>query len=475
MTDGVVVTTARALVSSRLLGAPAPIVVLRLIRGLFRGGTNLCTLPATAAARWPERTAIIDDDGALSYRELQAKTEALARELVDGGNGPGEAVGVMCRNGRDFATALFAAALVGADVVLVNTEFRTNALADALSAHQVTTMFCDNEFAEQIRAAGPSVRVIEPATVQIQPDAPRPHVVESGRLILLTSGTTGKPKGVPRMPALGQGERTTARRAGCRVATISIAALTGVLVQAPHWGWSADRTMGLFAAFLATGVVFGVRCRTHAVPLIEGAIVRNRLFLAANLANLIFNTAFGIFLLSVTIWCQNVWYYSALKSGFAIAPGPLMVPIVAVLTIPLVRALGVRQVCVIGALIFAGSAIWIVNTETPHPRIRSVSAAYPDTGRFRLCTDRDHTDGYGRGGTPAVARSDRVGSYQCGRQIASNFGVAILVTVIGAQFLSSHLEHQINISWRIVGALALISALACLCLPGRNSTPTPAT
>ena len=181
MTDGVVATTARALVSSRLLSAPTPIALLRLIREVVRGGTNLSTLPAVAAARWPDRTAIIDDDGALTYRELQAKTEALAHELVRGGAGPGEAVGIMCRNGRGFAVSVFAAALVGADVVLVNTEFRTNALADALSTHQVTTMFCDNEFADQIQDAGPSVRVIDPESVQIRPDGPRPHVVESGR------------------------------------------------------------------------------------------------------------------------------------------------------------------------------------------------------------------------------------------------------------------------------------------------------
>lgn len=139
MTDGVVATTARALVSSRLLSVPTPIAVLRLIREVYRGGTNLSTLLAVAAARWPDRTAIIDDDGALSYRELQSKTEALAHELVRDGAGPGEAVGIMCRNGRDFAGSVFAAALVGADVVLVNTEFRATALATALGSHQVRT------------------------------------------------------------------------------------------------------------------------------------------------------------------------------------------------------------------------------------------------------------------------------------------------------------------------------------------------
>ena len=63
----------------------------------------------------------------------------------------------MCRNGRGFVAAVFAAALVGADVVLVNTDFRTDALAAALSAHQITTMIADNEFGERVRTADESV------------------------------------------------------------------------------------------------------------------------------------------------------------------------------------------------------------------------------------------------------------------------------------------------------------------------------
>jgi acyl-CoA synthetase (AMP-forming)/AMP-acid ligase II len=205
MTDGVVATAARALVSSGLLSVPGPVGVLRLIREVYRGGTNLSTLLAVAVARWPDRTAIIDDDGALSYRDLQSKTESLAWELSRAGAGTGEAVGIMCRNGRDFAAAVFAAGLIGADVVLVNTEFRTNALAGALGTHQIRTMLCDSEFAQQIRDADESITVIEPATVQAEQGAPRPKVVASGRIVLLTSGTTGVPKGVPRSPRMSSG------------------------------------------------------------------------------------------------------------------------------------------------------------------------------------------------------------------------------------------------------------------------------
>ncbi len=202
MTGSVVATAARALVSSGLLSPLSPVAGFRLIREARRGGTNPYTLLAVTAARWPNRAAIIDDDGVLSYRELELETESLARELSGDGVGPGQAVGIMCRNGRGFVEAVFGAALVGADVVLVNTDFRIDALAAALSAHQITTMVTDNEFAERVQAADESVVIVDRATVKAHEDDARPAVAAPGRIVLLTSGTTGKPKGVPRTPQL---------------------------------------------------------------------------------------------------------------------------------------------------------------------------------------------------------------------------------------------------------------------------------
>lgn len=202
MTDSVIATAARALLRSRLLSPPSPVAGFRLLREARRGGTNPYTLLAVTAARWPHRGAIVDDDGALSYGELQAETESLARRLFDHGAGPGQAVGIMCRNGRGFLKGFFAASVVGADVVLVNTEFRTDALAAAVSAHRITTIVADDEFAERVSAADRSVVVVDPATFRARPGGSRPDVTAPGRIILLTSGTTGKPKGVPRTPQL---------------------------------------------------------------------------------------------------------------------------------------------------------------------------------------------------------------------------------------------------------------------------------
>src|SRR5690349_5006394 len=153
MTERVTATAARALLRSRLLSPPSPAALVRLIGEVGRAGTNPYTLLAVAAERWPNRMAIVDDDGAVTYRQLQVDTEALASQLLDEGVAPGQAVGIMCRNGRGFLRAVFATALVGADIVLVNTDFQSDALAAALSGHEIEMIVADAEFAARVRAA----------------------------------------------------------------------------------------------------------------------------------------------------------------------------------------------------------------------------------------------------------------------------------------------------------------------------------
>jgi acyl-CoA synthetase (AMP-forming)/AMP-acid ligase II len=198
-----VTTAARTLLRTRLLTPSGPAALFRLVREARRAGQNPFTLLAVTAARWPGRTALIDDDGIFSYRDLRSRTESLAHELYRHGIGPGQAVGILCRNGHSFIEAMFAAALVGADIVPLNTDFGTDALAAAVSAHQITTIICEQESTEQARAAGEAITVIDPATVTTREHDLRPPVAAPGRVIILTAGTTGTPKGVPRTSHIG--------------------------------------------------------------------------------------------------------------------------------------------------------------------------------------------------------------------------------------------------------------------------------
>ncbi len=200
MTESLLTTGLRALVRSRLLVPPGPLALPRFVGAVVRGRTNLVTLMGMAAARWPDRVAMIDDDGEITYRELQSRVDFLASELQRRGVRRGQAVGVLCRNGRGFVTGVFAAAMIGADVVMLNTEFQSTALADALSSHEIATVVCDAEFADRARAVG--VDVVD-ANAVAREGGSRPKVRSAGRIVLLTSGTTGSPKGVPRKPEVG--------------------------------------------------------------------------------------------------------------------------------------------------------------------------------------------------------------------------------------------------------------------------------
>jgi acyl-CoA synthetase (AMP-forming)/AMP-acid ligase II len=220
----VVTTAGRALLRSRLLTPMAPGALFGILHEATRGRTNPFTLLAVAAARWPDRPAMVDEDGAISYGELRSRTEALADQLGRRA-GPGHAVGILCRNGRGFVQAVFGPALLGADVVLLNTDFHADALAAALSTHRIKTVVCDDEFTDRVKAADGSVTVIDPVAVNAHRGGPRPKVAAAGRIVLLTSGTTGQPKGVPRKPeiasALGVGASIldrTGLRIGSRIA-----------------------------------------------------------------------------------------------------------------------------------------------------------------------------------------------------------------------------------------------------------------
>ena len=80
-------------------------------------------------------------------------------------------------------------------------EFQDKALSDALSSHQIETVICDAEFSERASAAG--VDVVDAAMRSANRDDSPPKVRSAGRIVLLTSGTTGSPKGVPRKPEIG--------------------------------------------------------------------------------------------------------------------------------------------------------------------------------------------------------------------------------------------------------------------------------
>ncbi len=161
-------------------------------------GQSPAGLIAGAAARYPDRIAIHDDDGAITYAELWARTQAIAAGLESRGVGEGDSVGMLMRNRRDVVTIVGAVAAVGADLVLLNTGFAGPQLADVVEHEGIGTIVHDDEFTDIVAAAGVRLAFDEAALSAIaRGGSVRPRST-SGRVVILTSGTTGRPKGAAR-------------------------------------------------------------------------------------------------------------------------------------------------------------------------------------------------------------------------------------------------------------------------------------
>lgn len=190
-----------------------PLTFAALGRTLLRWGTGPAGGFATAAQRMPRQTGLIDDLGSLTFGELHSRSNALARGLVARGIGEGDSVALMCRNHRGFVDAVIAVSKVGADVLLLNTAFAGPQLVEVLDREQPQLVIHDQEFIDLLADADVPQRLVswvdDPATAGTTTEAVidghedhdlRPPKHRS-RIVILTSGTTGTPKGAPRSEA----------------------------------------------------------------------------------------------------------------------------------------------------------------------------------------------------------------------------------------------------------------------------------
>jgi acyl-CoA synthetase (AMP-forming)/AMP-acid ligase II len=203
----------RALSSAGVIAPVHPIRLARMVASPLRLGFGAATLAAVAAARHPDHLAIVDERGALTYGELHHRSERIAAALrTEFGVGPDRALAVMCRNHRGFVETLLAASRCGADLLSVNTELKGPQLAQVLAHAQPAVTVHDGEFTPAFVQAGLTSNRItawhdggrSTHTLDALADRPAPSAPASrrqGKVVILTSGTTGTPKMVPREPS----------------------------------------------------------------------------------------------------------------------------------------------------------------------------------------------------------------------------------------------------------------------------------
>jgi len=173
----------------------------RLARSLLAmapWGTTLPGVVAAAAARYPDRIAIHDDDGSITYATLWDRSQRIAGALLARGVGEGSRVGLLCRNHRGFVEWLVAASATGADVVLLNTGFAAPQLAAVVRSEGITAIVHDDEFADIVGEAGVETFDESAMAALARSAVPATPRRRQGRMVILTSGTTGQPKGAAR-------------------------------------------------------------------------------------------------------------------------------------------------------------------------------------------------------------------------------------------------------------------------------------
>jgi fatty-acyl-CoA synthase len=194
---------------SGMVGIPLPHQSAQILRAFERYGL-LGGAVTAGAIRFGDRTAIVDEVGELTYKQLDERSNAIANCWREDGLEPGEGVAILVRNHRGFFDAVFAAAKCGTRVVLLNTSFAGPQIREVAEREGTDLLVYDDEYAEALAGIEDPPRgryrawtdeagddTLEALVKRGDPSNP-PKAGATPKITILTSGTTGSPKGAPR-------------------------------------------------------------------------------------------------------------------------------------------------------------------------------------------------------------------------------------------------------------------------------------
>ena len=225
---------------------------VRALADIAQRGITPAAGYGAAASLYPDQPAVIDALGKLTFADIRERTNKLANALHEAGVDEGDGVAILARNHRYFIESIVALSKLGANALMLNTGHSGPQIADVLDREEPTAIIYDGEFAEVLS------EVLEKdeyrafvAWSDDEDDEDAKHTTleqliedgdssgppvpdEEGRTTILTSGTTGTPKGASRgSPGIGAAVAILSR--------IPVRARQRVLVSAPlfhQWGFA---------------------------------------------------------------------------------------------------------------------------------------------------------------------------------------------------------------------------------------------
>src|SRR4051794_15229526 len=259
---------------------------------------------------------------------------------------------------------------------------------------------------------------------------------------------------------------------GAGILAVSIGTLALGLVQGPDWGWTATGTVGALVVAGVGGVVFWLRSVRHPMPVVEPALLRVRAFAWSNATAILFSIGFAANLLIAILWMQQVWGYSAIRTGLGIAPGPLMVPIFAAVAQSIAGRVPVGRIAALGCLLVGVGSVLVLISVGPTPHYATellpgwliggigVGFALPtilSAATADLPADRSAT------GSAVINMS---------RQVGTVLGVSVLVALLGSPVGYPAVHDAFQRVWLAVAVTTVAAALAAVGMTPRTTRPS---
>ncbi len=206
----------RKIIESGAIGLEPPLNYAAIAADIRKWG-EFGMLPSHNARRAPNRAAVIDEEGTFTYKELDDAAHAVANGLIAKGVCAGDGVAILARNHRWFVIANYGAARVGARIILLNSEFSGPQIKEVSEREGAKVIIYDDEYTKAVSKAEPPLGKLR--ALGVNPDAqepsgstdetlaeliarsskaPAPKAAKHASIIILTSGTTGTPKGANR-------------------------------------------------------------------------------------------------------------------------------------------------------------------------------------------------------------------------------------------------------------------------------------
>ncbi|ORM02528.1 DHA2 family efflux MFS transporter permease subunit [Prescottella equi] len=255
--------------------------------------------------------------------------------------------------------------------------------------------------------------------------------------------------------------------AGAVLLAFGVGAVSLALVQGPEWGWTHAATLAAAILGVLALVWFARRTMRHDSPLLDPALLRVRPFAWSNVTAIAFSASFAAGLLVNILWMQNQWGYSALRTGLAVAPGPMLVPLFAVIGQLLSRRIPSGTVAALGSALWGAGIVLVLAGVDATPNYAAgmlpgwivggagVGLALPTILATAAAT------------LPPALGATGSAVVNTARQLGSVLGIAILVALLASSGFTA--------AWWAVAALAAVGAVTALGMsPRAAERPTTA-